>query len=155
MPTKSPTEELLDQIDNIVKGKTFSLEAVSAIEQLRNAAKVANEKVEALGSTLKDLHVERDGLKARLNDFLNQQAAWQKREQDLLAREAKMVELEKSSAVAQARLEGFREIAGLFLANPVRRYTGNESISRSGNDVTGHYHSTTDTQRIDRTEEVR
>lgn len=151
MPTKSPTEELLDQIDAIVKGKTFSLEAVGAVEQLRETAKNANTKIVDLEAKISCLAHDAAKHLKELETQGIQLTAWVKRESELLAREAKMVDLEKSEAKAIARLEGYREMAGLFLANPTRRYQGNKTLSHSLSGPQG-YSTSTDTQSIDHKE---
>jgi hypothetical protein len=119
--------ELTNLIDTLVQQKTFSLEAVGLIKDLRDKAADLENKLK--NSQVNGEHQRRDiqnneAAIRRQNDEL---AKWAKREADIQAREAKMTELEKMVAVETTRATVYSVCMDKMLANRIVR----ESIQHS------------------------
>lgn len=113
--------ELLEFVNKLVEDKTFNLDAVGRIAELR-------EKVIALEKQL--TFKENDNIKLKreiavLNgkgESLEQQLKnWEDREEKLKVREAAATELEKVTAVANAKAEVYSTCMTQMLANRVVR----------------------------------
>lgn len=131
-------------IDAIINEKTFSLEGLRAIEEVRSKAnmlevalKSSLETVDSLGKEVAEANAENAKLKAQVN-------AAAVREAEITIREAKIAELEKSAAVAQAEAKVFDKCFERVFANrTVREQTYSsvpvwEPYSGGGGHVSTH-----------------
>ena len=114
-------DDLTKLIDQIVEDKTFSLEAVKIIEELRATAISLEEEVSQINKTYiaeqatsKELRKKNDLLTARVMKISD-------REKAVEAREAKITELEKAKAVAQAQASTYQSCMELVFRNTVVR----------------------------------
>lgn len=144
-------EQLLKQIDALVTERTFSLEAVDAINQMRVMLATVTDERDDLNDKLNRAQqtiIEQEFRTKRDADVL---AKWGKREADLMAREQKaaaaIYEAEKHAAVALA----YKDAMGIVFRPNVMR----ETVARNAMDPmpTGGYtvstNSTTTTTRED------
>lgn len=119
--------EIADLIDKLAQEKTFSLEGVKAIEELRVKSEGQRQRIEALE---KELTTAR----AVLHDYEQKDSAAQitiqklkEREESLKKREADIFKHEKDAAVANAQTVAFKEAMHImFKPNTIR-----ESVHRS------------------------
>lgn len=150
MPVSST--ELTNLIDKLVNEQTFSLQAVSAIKDLRDRA----------AQLEKDLESSRQAQTAQ-QEMLNKNggaisaanakiAEAEKREKDLLAREQKVTELEKKTAVAEAKHEAFMDAFKTVFRNVTIRENAHHSISRGHMHPNGYTQMTNDSDSVTREE---
>lgn len=127
--------DIIEIIDKLIQEKTFSLDALKAIEELK-------EKAEDLGSTLtraqdacnqydNDLTKSESHLAKARQDIEH----WQKRESELKEREAKVFDHEKAKAVAEARAEVFDHCFKTVFANVTIRRNVSRSVAAPYNDT--------------------
>lgn len=120
---------ILALIDRAVEEKTFSLDALTAVQKIKEQAT----KLDT------DLKYARDSLKSQQHETEREASAkrraeevvktWEAREAAIAVREAKVTELEKASAVAQAEARTFNSVFDRMFANRQFR----EMIIESGN----------------------
>lgn len=113
--------ELTALIDKLVTEKTFSVDGVKAIEQLRQKAAAQEEKIVRLEANARDLTARNAAVESERNQLRETAAAWTKREAELSAREAKAGEHEKKAAVAEAQAGAYMfALTTVFKPNSVR-----------------------------------
>src|SRR5271168_5185000 len=95
-------KELSEMIDRIVNEKTFTMDALEAIQALKVKAEQLETQNEKLTRDLTTQTKTVSELSAKLNEALNTNIEWVKREQSIEARELKAFENEKRAAVAEA-----------------------------------------------------
>lgn len=114
-------DDILKLIDKAVEEKTFSLDALTAIQTIKETARLLQEQVDRLTQSntstsnlvqqLKDVIAARDAEIALLKG----------REFAIEAREKNMSSLERSSAVATAKHEAYADIVTKMFANRTMR----------------------------------
>lgn len=110
-------KELLRAIDELVEKKTFSLDAIEAIQAVR---KRATELQKVLDDTSYKLHEsKKHNLELRTQNVLleGEREATSERERAIRKREEKMTELELNVAVASAKVAILDSVLGRLLAN--------------------------------------
>lgn len=111
------TDSLIAQINRLVEEKTFSLDALSAIEGIKNAAQSAQKELEAAREELKNERAN----SLRLGEIVAQNIAagseLAKRVAAVEAREKVMTELEKKAAIADAVSSAQKEMVALVFRN--------------------------------------
>lgn len=121
-------QKLTEMIDALVAEKTFSLDGVKAIEALRVSAEGLQKKlasaIEQSDSYLKG----REEMTALAASRAAEVASWQTREAAISKRELAMTELEKRSAVSDARAETVKECFGLVFRNAVVSETAMRNV---------------------------
>lgn len=130
--TDATQNDLLATIDKMVEQKTFGLDALDAINELRDKAEALNEKlaVERRNAERRAEDIrQRD---ARLTSLESKVAAMDLRETAVADREAKATELEKRVAVAEAKHMATVETAAMFLRNSVVRESVQKTIAVPG-----------------------
>lgn len=118
----SAAHELTGMIDKLVTEKTFTMDALEAIQAL----KVKAEQLEAQNEKLtKDLTTAQANVKEltdKLSDAHSKNQEWNGREKAIVARELKMFENEKNAAVANAVSAAYRDaLKTVFAPNVVRQ----------------------------------
>lgn len=96
------SEDIMKLIDKAVEEKTFSLDALSAIQKIKDQAALLNARVEQLSNDLDRGTKHNADLKSVINAQDAEIAKWQNREKELIEREKKHIDLEKNCAVAVA-----------------------------------------------------
>ena len=133
-------DELTKLIDQMVQEKTFSMEGVAAINELREQAELMQKTIKQLQESFKKenecanrLRNDNDALKGELKN-------WRAREEKLTNRESKITELEKDRAVANAKADTFRECVGLVFRNTTVRenMVGTRPVAESSGFVGQH-----------------
>lgn len=128
------SEALTALIDDLIREKTFSLEAVDAIKALRDKAKALED---GLYVSRTDLEKER----GKVTTLESEKSAWKARESAVASRDAavaerekKITELEKSSAVAAAKSEIWSDAFHTIFKNTVvrRNVSSNVPLMASG-----------------------
>lgn len=115
-------DELTKIIDTMVMEKTFSMEAVKAIQALRNKAEeienTNKDLVERVQAAQKSAEIRRQTLKDLQADI----DTWRARVDELTTREKAVTAIERDKATANARAETFKECFALVFRNmEVRR----------------------------------
>lgn len=115
------SNELTTLIDKLVTEKTFSVDGVKAIEQLRQKAAAQEDKIGLLEIAAKELKRTYDMIEADRQRLRGKEDTFIKREAELVAREAKVAEHEKTAAVAVAKADAFMfALTTVFKPNTVR-----------------------------------
>lgn len=109
--------DIIEIVDKLIQEKTFSLDALSAIEELKEkAAELGNslsEAQDACNQYDSDLTKSESHLASASLDIEH----WEKRESELKEREANVFLNERAKAVAQARAEVFDHCFKTVFAN--------------------------------------
>lgn len=115
------SDKLSNIIDELVKEKTFNLEGVAAVNQLREKALKLESDFEY---TKKELTSVRDSL-TKTSEKLSQKdielSEWKSREASLKKREDEITNLEKQAAVADAKSFVYDSVFTRIFANRVVR----------------------------------
>lgn len=143
-------DKLTDLISEMVREKTFSLEAVQAIEQIRSRAS----ELEARLAAANDALASKDKQIAKYAAEESERSADRERLKTQLValaeREKKITELERGTAVAQAEARVLDRCLDRLLGNRIIRETLTSSVpiarqySGGGGDFVEH-HTKTDT----------
>jgi hypothetical protein len=124
-------DELTKMIDTLVETKTFGLDAIDGVKALRDKAADLEKKLIAAGVAAANTSEAVAKQNAAINQQLATIAAWEKREAELRAREAKMTELEKSVAVESAKSFVWDTCFSRLFANRVVRESTTSNIPTS------------------------
>lgn len=119
---------LTKAIDEIVNEKTFTVEAVDAIKNLRDRAEILERNLEAAEKKgdLQDKVIT--DLNKSVDIFKTREAELTKREREVTEREKNMITLEKTTAVAEAKAGVWDECLKRLLGNRILRENFNKSI---------------------------
>jgi hypothetical protein len=149
----STQNELSALISKTVEEQTFSLDAVKAIGAIRDRA-IALEGSLAATTRLADDRAEQLAKQAEVvRGWEAKSAAMDARASTLVAREAKITELEKTTAVAQAQFTTLDNVFSRIFANRQIRESTLTSAPIAQQASGGSYVSNYDTRNtIDRTE---
>lgn len=101
------TENLVQMIETLVQEKTFSLDALEAIKNLRDKAEKLQDELEKTQRTLADTQSRRSALTAENALLTEELNVWKNRESAILSREKTMYALEQRTAVAEAQANAF------------------------------------------------
>ena len=115
------SEKLTTLIDEIVHEKTFSLEAVNAVTNLRDTAEALESQVRILTKKNKTNEENAKIHEIRVSKLRNEVEDWKKREADLIVREMKILNLELGTAVSNAKAETYKECVSLIFRNETVR----------------------------------
>lgn len=118
---------ILALIDKAVEEKTFSLDALTAVQKIKEQATKLDRDLKNAQQSLEHQKRETDRestARARAEEKVK---AWDAREAAIVAREAKLTELEKQSAVAQAESRVYFTVIDKMFANRQFRETVMES----------------------------
>lgn len=121
-------DDLTKLIDTLVQQKTFSLDAVGSIKELRDKAadlETKLKKAEEYGKR-RDMELQQNAATIGARDL--QVKRWETREKELSEREAKVTDLEKSTAVAQAESHVMRDVFHTIFRNTIVRETTNRDV---------------------------
>ena len=126
MPIKNEALDLI--LDEIVKDRTFSVEAVEGIQQLREDNKTlqAAARDDEVKIAEQKNDIEMQG--RRIENLMAEVNEWKKRENNLLNREEKMTTLEKNEAVAKAVTEALGHCFDTVFNNTVFRESFNKCV---------------------------
>lgn len=113
------TKEIDDIIEKALVDKTFSLEVIEKIKELK-------ERVIELDSVKEENKNLKKSLTTAETEIGYKEGAlenWNKREEELKTREAKVTESETKAASAETRLSDYKEMFGIVFRNPVLKET--------------------------------
>ena len=147
------TPEIEKAIDALLNTRTFTLEAVSAIEQMRkenagliNTNKTVLDRIDAVMLKNSALTEENDKLKAHANAVAAREAAVAKRETE-------MTKLELTSQFAELRRADMKEVVMSLTRNVTIREVMSGSVPAGVNQNGGYAMSAAVNHTIDRTPE--
>lgn len=106
----APEDEMKVLLQRLLEKQTFSVEAAEGIAKLREQNATLNQRLEYANARVKDQGQDVTRLESALEKAT-------KELQELRSRESKIVEHEKAVAVANARAETMKEMAGLIFRN--------------------------------------
>lgn len=112
-----PMNDLTTMIENVVREKTFSLDAVQAIEEIRKKAAKLEADLETSRSETKNYGAQLSTAKAEIAEWSIRSSAIDARDKAVAEREKKITELEKTSAVAAAESSILRGVVDKVFAN--------------------------------------
>lgn len=121
-------DELTKAIDKLVEQKTFSLDAVGAIKDLRDKASSCETRLKSAEERIAAREME---LRQRDSTIVARDAEikkWADREAAIVAREAKMAELEQRAAVEWAKAQVWDSCFARLFGNRVVRETVTSSV---------------------------
>lgn len=122
-------DDILKMIDKAVEEKTFSLEGLGAVQKIKEQAGILQKRVDQLDGDLEQSRRFNSELKTVISARDAEIAVLKGREDALKNREAKMFELEKATAVAEAVRLTFDTMFTRMFAN--RQYRENITDSHS------------------------
>ena len=128
-----PSDELTKLIDSLVEQKTFGLDALGPIKDLRDRAAKQEALLRTSADEIRELKTQgyqKDGQIARL---ANEVKDWTQRLAEIENRERKIFELEKASAVAVAQSDIWSNAFHSIFKNTVVRETINRDIPLTRN----------------------
>jgi chromosome segregation ATPase len=126
------TNKVTEAIDEMVREKTFSLDALNAINDLKTKARIMEGALDAAQKDVAKAKEDARLMSERYSECNAEVNAFKTREADLEKRERAIFEHEKASAVAQARSQAFGEAFGMVFRNTVVRETVNKSVPVAG-----------------------
>jgi hypothetical protein len=115
------SESLTDIIDRMVQERTFGLEGLEAVKLLKEKATAQTSLIESLEKRLETSRTEYGTQAARLTEVNRQVMAFQTREAELVERERKIFDHEKTAAVATAQSAAYRDVVGMAFRNTTVR----------------------------------
>lgn len=121
------TDKLTDVIDEMVRNKTFSLDALDAVKGLRDRAIEQDRQIERLNSLLETRGESEARLRAENSTLQRTIEDHAKNESSLREREGKVLALELAEARSTATAGALREAFGIVFKNTTVR----ESVQRS------------------------
>jgi len=143
-------------IDKAVEEKTFSLDALKAIQAIKEQAEKLGKDLKYAQSNLERSKIDTERERSAKDRAEKTVQEWEKRESDLKARETKVTELEKQAAVAMAVSAAQLNMFGMVFANRTLRENIMETASKPvPNNTPGMYPtmmSESTNRTIDRTE---
>jgi chromosome segregation ATPase len=129
--------KLTAMIDQLVTEKTFTMDALQAIQEMKVKAEYLEAEHTKLERQLTDSKADRDSLSNQLTTAEGLLLGWKNREQELVKRELKVTEHEKRSAVAEAQASAYKDaLKTVFAPNVVRQSV---ATSRSYTNPNGQY----------------
>lgn len=144
-------DELTKLIDQMVHEKTFSMEGVEAVKALRDQAVALEDQVENLLQDHENDKRDLDGFKAKVLRLEKEGSDLRSRESAVIEREKKMTELEKATAVANAKADTFKECVGLVFRNATlrREMFGQQPVADNSGFTTSQPKSETVIETVD------
>lgn len=141
------SNELTEMIDRIVTEKTFTMDALEAIQALKVKAEQLEYRNASLTKDLSDSQVVRSRLTQQLSSVQIKLQTLEEHEQEVAAREAKVVEHEKRAAIAEAVSAAYKDALKIVFAPNVVRNTVQSygSVNRDGTIVPTNETRTTTT----------
>lgn len=147
--------QLSNLIDKMVQEKTFSLDALTAIQKLRESALEMERTIALLREDREAQRIVGEELNRKLHEANLQLANIAIREKSVEEREAKIFALEKSEAVANAKSSTLDSMFDRIFRNTIVRETINRDVpltrsygNNAGDTVERHQVRTTvDTQK--------
>ncbi|QRE00166.1 hypothetical protein [Burkholderia phage BCSR5] len=124
----SDTQNILKVVDDLVLQKTLTVEAAEGLVKLRERVKSLEAANESLKASLTESQRENADYKGRLDRTIADLRVLQEKESSVREREAKVTELERKAAVAQAEASAYlTSMKIVFAPNIVR-----ESVQKWG-----------------------
>lgn len=113
----SAEQTLTAAIEAIIQEKTFSLDALTAIQAIKERAAKLEIRASSLDMSLKDERYKTTRLEVQLDGAEKKLTEWEKRSLDITSREATQNANAQALVAAQAELLGVKWMAEKFLAN--------------------------------------
>jgi hypothetical protein len=115
------SESLTDIIDRMVQERTFGLEGLEAVKLLKEKATAQTSRIETLERQVENGRTELGAQQARNSELSRQVMNFQTRETELVERERKIFDHEKTAAVATAQSAAYRDVVGMAFRNTTVR----------------------------------
>lgn len=119
--TEETPNPILALIDKAVEEKTFSLDALIAVQRIKEEATKLEKDLRYARSSIESYKIDLGREQAKRNTAEENVKKWQEREAALVAREAKITELELKTAVAEAESRVYASITDKMFANRILR----------------------------------
>ena len=117
----SQKEELMKMIDDLVSKQTFSLEGLKAIQKLKDEFNNLQDKYDRLLTVKEDLNKEVVQVTDRLTKISKEYDQLQKRETDVLTREAKLNLIDLELKLTKESKAEFRWMFEMIFKNTIVR----------------------------------
>lgn len=136
---KNYQEKINQIIEQALTKKTFNLEIVEKIKELKNGFEEAQERIEVLGEDLKNIRKQKDEIAGCLERTLEKLAKLERQEKEVKIERKKQKELQYKLEMADERRLEIKELVSLVFRNPVivRSKTGTKPNGRDnyGNSI--------------------
>lgn len=147
------TQTLTDAIDQLVNEKTFNLDALTAIQELKTKAVAQDRRIQAQDETIAYRDSELARMKGQISTLQREAEKAAGREAELVQREGRVRELELKEAVSTAKGETLEKVFGTIFANVKVRETATRqlpfsSIQPGGYQNTGYMSQPETVERI-------
>jgi uncharacterized coiled-coil protein SlyX len=124
-------DKLSDLIDDMVREKTFSLDALDAVKGLRDRALVQDASIEKLTKTLADRDETIGKMRSQASELSAEITAFKARESSIAEREGKTRDLELREAASTASAGAYREVFGTIFKNVTVRESAMKQLPYS------------------------
>lgn len=123
------TDNLTAAIDELILGKTFSLDGVEAIKKLRDRAAVLDAQLATAQAQNSDLSKQLSNSREQVATLTANASAVTLREATVMVRESKITELEKSAAVSAAKSDVYSTVFNTIFRNTVVRESMTKQVA--------------------------
>lgn len=131
-------DKLSDLIDDMVREKTFSLDALDAVKGLRDRAFVQDASIEKLTKTLADRDETIGKMRAQASELSAEITVLKARENSVAEREGKTRDLELKEAAATAKAQALDSVFGTIFRNVTVRETTVKQVPYSNTQPGGY-----------------
>lgn len=127
------TDNLTAAIDELILGKTFSLDGVEAIKKLRDRAATLDTQLATALAQSADSIRQANVLREKVNELTASASSVANRETAVAIREGKITELEKYAAVSAAKSDVYSTVfSTIFRSTTVREMVNKQIAVPSG-----------------------
>ena len=138
-------KDLIKLIDELIHEKTFSLDAVEAVKNMRDIAQGLEKRNKELKKDALTHLAKVNEYEDRITVLRSKDEDWREREAKLIKHENKAEELRLSNAVSNAKAETYKECVSLIFRNETLRREMLGSIPVTDNTGYVMNHSTNET----------
>lgn len=147
------SEDLTKLIEETIRDNTFSVEAVEGIKRIKDNAALLQARNTQLETDINAMRNTNAGLAREINNIRDENERLLKADADVKAREARVFELEKNAAVAEAIGQTYEKVFDKIFANPIVRTKVTENNMRSYPPQQGMTYAPSGTDSVNRTVE--
>jgi hypothetical protein len=139
---------ILAMIDKAVEEKTFGLDALTAVQKIKEQAAKLDKDLTYSRQSLEQQKRETERAESGQRVAVEKVKQWEAREAAVAAREAKVTELEKQTAVAQAQSGAYFTVLDRMFANRQFRETVMENAMKPVPMPGGYTNSASETRTV-------
>jgi len=121
-------EQLLDLIRKAVEEKTFTLEGLKAVEELKKSAEANRQKLVDYESRIADYVKKSEAHNAEIAGLLVTIAEYKKQENEMKRRESYLVQMDVKTAVAEAKAGTIADMFQTIFKNTIVREHVQKSV---------------------------